>query len=197
MSERERHITAVHEAGHALVAHRCEHADPVHKVSIVSRGRALGWTLTLPTEDRRTHSRRELVDRLAMLMGGRVAEELVFDEITTGAVDDIERATSMATAMVTEFGMSEHVGPRRLRHHDEEPFLGRDAATGSAEHSAEVASVVDREVSALLDGAVSTARTLIDESRDRLDELAAALMEFETLEEDDVTRILGPRGRPA
>ena len=194
MSEREKSITAYHEAGHALVGHVLPHADPIHKVSIVARGRALGWTLALPTEDRQTHGRRELTDRLAMLLGGRTAEEVVFDEITTGAADDIDRATRMARAMVAEYGMSEVIGPRRLVSRDDEAYLG---GTNRAEHSEEVAALVDEEVRRLLDAAHDRARTILTEHRATLDALAEALIERETLDEDDLAPILASTGVPA
>jgi cell division protease FtsH len=188
MTEKERSVTAFHEAGHALVGHVLPHADPIHKVSIVARGRALGWTLALPIEDRSTHSRNELTDRLAMLMGGRAAEELVFSEITTGAHDDIDRATRIARAMVTEYGMSDVIGPQRLRGNDDEPFLGRDSASAS-DYSQSVATTVDAEVKRLLDDAYNRARQLLIDHRATLDTLAAALIERETLDETDLHTI--------
>jgi len=126
MSEREKSVTAHHEAGHALVGHLLPAADPVHKVSIVARGRALGWTLSLPTEDRYTHTADELRARLAVYMGGLSAEELVFGQQSTGAADDIEGATKLARAMVSEFGMSDRLGPQRLAVADGDTTPGRD-----------------------------------------------------------------------
>src|SRR5690606_31583813 len=145
MSEEERRTVAVHEAGHALVGHVLPHADEVHKISIVSRGHALGYTVMLPEEDRTLHSRAQLSDLLAMTLGGRTAEEVVFGEITTGAADDIERATRIARSMVTEYGMSEKLGPQRFASRDGEPFLGREHGR-SAEHSEEVAARIDEEI---------------------------------------------------
>ena len=193
MSERERSITAFHEAGHSVVGHAMPNCDPIHKVSIVARGRALGWTLSLPTEDRHTHSRGELVDRLAMLLGGRAAEIEVFDEVTTGAHDDIERATRLARAMVTEFGMSEVVGPQRLSGRDDDPFLGRDHVQRH-EVSEAVAASVDREVKRLLDEAEAAARAVLVAHRPVLDALAAALIERETLEEHELNAVFAPMG---
>jgi len=187
MSDREKSITAYHEGGHTLVGHVLPDADPIHKVSIVARGRALGWTLALPLEDRQSHSRKELCDRLAMLLGGRTAEELVFGEITTGAYDDIDRASRLARSMVTEFGMSDRIGPQRLAGRDDE-FIGRDSGSRS-DYSDEVASIVDSEVKRLLDDAHETARSILVEHRATLDLLATRLIERETLDEDDLAPI--------
>ena len=192
MSAEERHTVAVHEAGHALVGHVLPHTDEVHKISIVARGAALGYTVMLPTEDRHLHSRSELSDLLAMTLGGRSAEEVVFGEITTGATDDIQRATTIARAMVVEYGMSEHLGPRRFATHDGEPFLGREHAR-SGEHSEQVSAAVDAEIARLLDEAHSRARRILEEYRAVLDRLAQALLERETLIDDDLRELLGER----
>ena len=183
MSEKEKAITAFHEAGHALVGHLLPHCDPVHKVSIVARGRALGWTQSLPVEDRYTRTRAELCDRLAMYLGGRAAEALVFQEITTGAVDDIERATALARAMVTDYGMSDRLGPRRVGGKDSEPFVGRETGSGIAP-SEDIATIVDDEVQALLGDAQRRATELLRTHRDSLDLLAARLIEVETIDEE-------------
>ena len=187
MSDREKSITAYHEGGHALVGHVLPESDPIHKVSIVARGRALGWTLALPTEDRQSHSRTELAGRIAMLLGGRTAEELVFGEITTGAFDDIERATRLARAMVNEFGMSDAIGPQRLSGPDDQ-YLGRDGS-GRQEVSDEVAAVVDAEVKRILDEAHETARGILLRHRATLDLLASRLVERETLDEDGLAEV--------
>jgi cell division protease FtsH len=193
LSEPERRTVAVHEAGHALVSHALPHADGVHKVSIVARGSALGYTVMLPDEDRHLHTRSELADRMAVALGGRSAEEVVFGEITTGAADDIERATRLARAMVTEFGMSDKLGPQRFSVQDAEPFLGRDRAR-TADHSDEVATRIDEEVARLLDEAHERALRILEEHRDVLDRLAAALLEHETLAEDELDEYLAPVG---
>ncbi|MFN8052832.1 MAG: ATP-dependent zinc metalloprotease FtsH [Acidimicrobiales bacterium] len=196
MSDREKSLTAYHEGGHALVGHVLPDSDPIHKVSIVARGRALGWTLALPLEDRQSHSRNELRGRLAMLLGGRTAEELVFGEITTGAFDDIERATRLARSMVTEFGMSDVIGPQRVGGSDDEAYVGRDGAVRAA-MSDEVAARVDAEVKALLDEAHATARSILEEHRTTLDVLAGRLIERETLDEDDLAEVFaGMAGSP-
>jgi cell division protease FtsH len=193
MTDKEKSVTAYHEGGHTLVGHSLVHSDPIHKVSIVARGSALGWTMSLPLEDRHTHTRAELLARLAMLFGGRAAEEIVFGEITTGAYDDIKQATRLARSMVTEFGMSEKIGPQRLKGLDEESFLSREGGT-RGDLSNEVAAVVDSEVKALLDQAEETARRIITDQRSVLDSLAAALIERETLDESDLALLLPQPG---
>ena len=188
ISERERRVIAYHEGGHALVAHALPNGDPVHKISIIPRGRALGYTLTLPTEDKFLVSRSELLDELAMLMGGRTAEELVFADPTTGAQNDIDRATTIARQMVTEFGMSEELGPLRLGHPQGEVFLGRDLAS-TPDYSDEVAARIDAEIRSLLDHAHGVARSILETNREVLDRLAAELVEHETLEVEPVQAI--------
>jgi cell division protease FtsH len=190
MSEKEKLVIAYHEGGHAMVGHVLPHADPVHKVSIVARGRALGWTLSLPLEDKYIVSRSELRDQLAVLMGGRTAEELIFEEPTTGAQNDIEKATEIARAMVTEYGMSDVLGPQQLGQKNGEVFLGRDFGH-QANYSQEVASRIDAEVRVLIDFAHEEARSILVKHRKTLDALAAALMEKETLDTPELMEILG------
>jgi cell division protease FtsH len=188
ISEREKRIIAYHEGGHALVSHALPSTDPVHKVSIIPRGRALGYTLTLPTEDKFLVSRNELTDELAMLLGGRTAEELIFSDPTTGAQNDIERATTIARQMVTEFGMSESLGPMRFGKAQGEVFLGRDL--GSApDYSDDVAASIDAEVRRLVEAAHAVARTILETNRTVLDRLAAELVTHETLEAERVQEI--------
>src|SRR5918999_1295962 len=188
ISDREKKVIAYHEAGHALVSHALPNADPVHKVSIVSRGRALGYTLTLPTEDRFLVTRSELIDELSMLLGGRVAEELVFDETTTGAQDDIQRCTRIAKQMVTQFGMSE-LGPVALGENDSQPFLGRDFGHVK-DYSDDVASRIDSEVHRLVEEAHDEAREIVTKYRDKLDLMVERLLEKESLEKEEVSEIL-------
>ena len=190
MSERERLVIAYHEGGHAMVGHVLPGADPIHKMSIVSRGRALGWTLSLPTEDRYLVRRSELTDQLAMALGGRSAEELIFADPTTGAQDDIEKATRIARAMVTEYGMSDQLGPQQLGQRDGEVFLGRDI-NNTPNYSDEVATRIDAEVRRLIDEAHETALEILTTHRATLDELAAALMEHETLDTPDLMAVIG------
>ncbi len=188
MSEKERRVTAYHEGGHALVGHVLEHCDPIHKLSIVARGRALGWTLALPVEDRYTHTRSELIDRLAMLLGGRTAEEIVFDEITTGAGDDIEKATEISRAMVTKYGMSDVIGPIALGNSHDEVFLGKEYGH-EADYSHHVASTVDEEIRRFLTEAHTRAETILTTHRATLDHLAEEVLEKETLDDKDLERI--------
>jgi len=188
ISDREKRVIAYHEGGHALVAHALPNTDPVHKISIIPRGRALGYTLTLPTEDKFLVTRSELVDELAMLLGGRTAEELIFTEPTTGAQNDIDRATTIARQMVTEYGMSDHLGPMRFGHPQGEVFLGRDF-TSTPDYSDDVASSIDTEVRALIESAHAAARSVLAENRDVLDRIAAELMEHETLEAERVQEL--------
>ena len=196
MSDREKRMIAYHEAGHALVAHVLPNTDPVHKISVIPRGRALGYTLTLPEQDKFLITREELSDELAMLLGGRVAEEIIVGDITTGAANDIERATKMARQMVTEYGMSDNIGPLTLGQKQHEVFLGRDFAT-QPDYSDQVAFEIDNEVRALIDRAHDEALEILQERRAKLDEIAAALMERETIEKQDLEQILsGIEKRP-
>jgi cell division protease FtsH len=188
ISEKEKKVIAYHEAGHALVSHALPNADPVHKVSIVSRGRALGYTLTLPTEDRFLVTRSELIDELAMLLGGRVAEELVFDEPTTGAQDDIQRCTRIAKQMVTMYGMSE-LGPLALGENESQPFLGRDFGHVK-DYSDVVAAKIDDEIRRLVEEAHDEAREIVTKYRDKLDLMVEKLIEKESLEKEEVAEIL-------
>ena len=188
ISDKEKKVIAYHEAGHALVSHALPNADPVHKVSIVSRGRALGYTLTLPSEDRFLVTRSELIDELAMLLGGRVAEELVFDEPTTGAQDDIQRCTRIAKSMVTQFGMSQ-LGPLALGESDSQPFLGRDLGHVK-DYSDSVAAKIDAEVRRFVEEAHDEAREIVTKYRDKLDLMVERLLEKESLEKEEVQEIL-------
>jgi len=189
ISDREKEIIAYHETGHAIVAHTLPNADPVHKISIIPRGRALGYTLTLPAEDKYLVTKSELVDELAMLLGGRTSEEMVFSEITTGDQNDIDRATKVARQMVMEFGMSEKLGPVTLGHKQEQVFLGRDFAA-EPNYSDEVAYQIDQEVRRLVDEAHTEARHILGEQRDRLDTIAKILVEKETIDKERLLYLL-------
>ncbi len=190
MSEHDKLVTAYHESGHAIVGHVLQHSDPIHKVSIVARSRSLGLTFTLP-EDRYNHSRSQLRDSMAMCLGGRTAEELVFSEPTTGAENDIEKVTRIARAMVTEYGMSDTLGPQQLGQPNAEVFLGRDFGH-QANYSEEVASTIDREVRRLIDEAHGRARAVLTRHRLTLDRMAQELVERETLDALDLADLLGP-----
>lgn len=192
MSDDERQTVAAHEAGHAIVGWSVPGNDPVHRVSIVARGVALGWTLSLPTEDRYLQTDRELAAKMAMMLGGRTAEELLFGRITTGAADDIDRVTTIARRMVTEFGMSADLGPRKFGQQHAEPFLGREFSH-QPDYSEEVASAVDDEIRRLIETAHDAAREVLTARRADLEALAAMLIDIETVEEDQLSALLGPR----
>ena len=187
MSEKEKLITAYHEGGHALVAAALPGTDPVHKVTILPRGRALGYTMVLPDEDKYSQTRSEMLDKLAYMMGGRAAEEMVFHDPTTGAGNDIEKATSLARAMVTQYGMTERLGAIKLGETQGEPFLGRDMGH-QRNYSEDVAAIVDEETKRLLANAHQEAFDILEENRDVLDALVLALMEQETLDKEEVAR---------
>jgi cell division protease FtsH len=196
MSEEERRLIAYHEGGHALVAHVLPNTDEVHKITVIPRGRALGYTLTLPEQDRFMMTREQLRDELAMLMGGRVAEEIVAGDVSTGAGNDIERATKVARQMVTEHGMSDVIGPRTLGQKQGEVFLGRDWAS-TPDYSDAVAFEIDQEVRRLIDEAHDVALEILTVHRDKLDALAALLLEKETLDREEVVAFfVGVEKRP-
>ncbi|CAN5746592.1 ATP-dependent zinc metalloprotease FtsH [soil metagenome] len=190
MSEAEKKVTAYHEGGHALVAWALPKLAPVHKVTILPRGRSLGHTLVLPTEDKYTQTRSEMIDTLAYALGGRAAEELVFHEPTTGAGDDIDKATSLARSMVTEYGMSAKLGAVKYGTSDSQPFLGRDMGNQRT-YSDAVAADIDGEIRALIEAAHDEAWEILVEYRDVLDAMVLELMERETLSKDDMLRIAG------
>jgi len=189
MSERERQITAYHEMGHAIVGHYLEFADPVHKISVISRGRALGYTISMPTEDRFLTTRSELLDTMAMTLGGRAAEEVVFGEITTGASNDLEKVTATAKQMVMRFGMSEKLGPRVYGHDHGMPFLGREFSS-EPDYSDEIAREIDDEVRRIIEGAHQRARTILGEQRERLDRISQILLRRETIEKEQFEKLL-------
>ncbi|MGI8425433.1 MAG: ATP-dependent zinc metalloprotease FtsH [Actinomycetota bacterium] len=188
ISDREKKIIAYHESGHALVSWASPNADPVHKVSIISRGRALGYTLNLPEEDRFLESRSELIDELALLLGGRVAEELVFKDPTTGASNDLERVTKIARKMVCEYGMSEKLGPMALGEKADQPFLGRDISS-HPDYSDQVAAEIDEEIRRLVDEAHREAWEICSTYRAQLDAMVEALIEKETVDKEEVERL--------
>ena len=189
MSDKEKKVVAYHESGHTLVAKMLPGTDPVHKVSIVSRGHALGYTLQLPTDDKYLTSRHDIVNRLAILLGGRAAEEIAFDEITTGAADDLSKATAFATRMVTEYGMSDKVGPLSLKKPEAEVFLGRDLNQNGG-FSERTMQLVDEEVKRLVVDAQSKAREILTKNKNALDMLATSLFDREVLNGEDIDKIL-------
>jgi cell division protease FtsH len=191
MSEKEKKITAYHEVGHALVAHALPNTDPVHKITILPRGRALGYTMVLPTEDKFSQTRAEMLDSLAYALGGRAAEELVFADPTTGAANDIEKATGTARAMITQFGMSETLGPLKFGQESGEVFLGRDMGH-QRDYSEAVAAEIDREVRVLIDQAHDEAWNILVEYRDVLDDAVLKLLDQETLSKDEILEVFAP-----
>jgi cell division protease FtsH len=196
MSDKEKRVTAYHESGHALTAWAMPNLDPVHKVTILPRGRSLGHTLVLPLEDRYTQTRAEILDQLVYALGGRAAEELVFHEPTTGASDDIEKATKLARAMVTEYGMSQKLGAVKYGTGDAEPFMGRDYGH-QRDYSEDIAADIDSEVRDIIEGAHDEAWEILQQHRDALDAMVLELVEKETLAKDDLERILaGVHKRP-
>ncbi|MBU1588029.1 MAG: AAA family ATPase, partial [Actinobacteria bacterium] len=188
MNDKEKLITAYHEGGHALAAASMRNTDPVTKVTILPRGRALGYTMVLPLEDKYSVTRNELLDQLTYAMGGRVAEEIVFHDPTTGASNDIEKATSIARRMVTEYGMSAKVGSVKLGAAAGEPFMGRDMGA-TRDYSDNIAETIDEEVRALIDQAHDEAWQVLNTNRDTLDRLATELLEKETLDHTQLATI--------
>ncbi|MBV8339596.1 MAG: ATP-dependent zinc metalloprotease FtsH [Candidatus Eremiobacteraeota bacterium] len=196
MSQREKELVAYHESGHALTAKLLPNADPLHKVTIIPRGMALGITMQLPTEDRYLMTKAEIVDRIMVLLGARASEELIFQENTTGAHDDLQKATSLARKMVMEFGMSPKIGPIALGKKHEQVFLGRDIVE-ERNYSEEVASQIDTEVRGIIDTCYANAYHLLETNIDKLHRLAEALLDKETIEADEVERLLSDNPAPA
>jgi cell division protease FtsH len=189
MSEKERKITAFHEMGHAIVAHFLENTDPVHKISVISRGQALGYTISLPTEDKFLTTRAELNDTMAMTLGGRAAEEIVFGEVTTGASNDLEKVTATAKQMVMRFGMSEKLGPRVFGHDHGQPFLGREFSA-EPDYSDDVAREIDDEIRRIVEEAHQVARDILLKQRTHLDHTSDILMRRETIEREQFIDLL-------
>jgi len=189
ISDKEKRVIAYHESGHALVGHVLPNTDPIHKISIISRGRALGYTLALPVEDKFLSARGEMLDEIAMMLGGRVAEAIAIGDITTGASNDIERATKLARQMVTQYGMSEKLGPMTLGEGQHEVFLGRDFSA-TPNYSQEIAFEIDKEVRRLIDEAYETAYRILTERREQLDLMADVLVERETVDKDELEALL-------
>lgn len=194
MSEKEKLITAYHEGGHALVAAALPGTDPVHKITILPRGRALGYTMVLPDEDKYSQTRSQMLDTLAYMLGGRAAEEMIFHDPTTGAGNDIEKATNLARAMVTQYGMTERLGAIKLGDSNSEPFLGRDLGH-SRNYSEDIAAIVDEETKQFLAAAHQEAYDILEDNRETLDALVLALLDKETLDKAEIARIFEPLNR--
>ena len=189
----EKKIASYHEAGHALVSAVLPHSDPVHKVSIVARGRAAGYTLKLPDRERHLYSKSHFLNELTIALGGYASELAVFEELTTGAADDLRRSTDIARALVTKYGMSPEIGPVALGEQSELVFLGKDLGTGR-EYSEEVASLVDREVSRFMKDALKQAQEILQKHRRALDVIAKTLIEKESIEREEFEKIVGSFG---
>lgn len=189
ISDKEKRLTAYHEGGHTIVGMLLEHTDPVHKVTIIPRGRAGGYTLSLPKEDKYYATRSEMLDELKVLLGGRVAEALVLKEISSGASNDLQRATQLARQMICEYGMSENIGPVTFGHRQDQVFLGRDIARDK-DYSEEVAAEIDKEVRSFMEDAYAATEKLLSDNIDKLHVIAEALMEKETLEEEEINQLV-------
>ena len=189
ISDKEKRLTAYHEGGHTIVGMLLEHTDPVHKVTIIPRGRAGGYTLSLPKEDKYYATRSEMLDELKVLLGGRVAEALVLKEISSGASNDLQRATQLARQMICEYGMSENIGPVTFGHRQNQVFLGRDIARDK-DYSEEVAAEIDKEVRSFMEDAYAATEKLLSDNIDKLHVIAKALMEKETLEEEEINQLV-------
>ncbi|HZX50215.1 MAG TPA: cell division protein FtsH, partial [Candidatus Paceibacterota bacterium] len=190
LSKKEKEVTAYHEAGHALVAASLRHVDPVRKISIISRGRAGGYTLKLPTEDRHMKSRKEFLAELAVLLGGYVAEKMVFGDTTTGPSNDLEKASEIARSIVKDFGMSAKLGPVTFGEKEHLPFLGRDMESAK-NYSETTALEIDKEVSILIEDARKTAEQVLRQKRKTLDKIAKVLVEKETIEREEFEELVG------
>lgn len=189
ISDKEKRLTAYHEGGHTIVGMLLEHTDPVHKVTIIPRGRAGGYTLSLPKEDKYYATRSEMLDELKVLLGGRVAEALVLKEISSGASNDLQRATQLARQMICEYGMSENIGPVTFGHRQDQVFLGRDIVRDK-DYSEEVAAEIDKEVRSFMEDAYAATEKLLSDNIDKLHVIATALMEKETLEEEEINQLV-------
>ena len=189
ISDKEKRLTAYHEGGHTIVGMLLEHTDPVHKVTIIPRGRAGGYTLSLPKEDKYYATRSEMLDELKVLLGGRVAEALVLKEISSGASNDLQRATQLARQMICEYGMSDNIGPVTFGHRQDQVFLGRDIARDK-DYSEEVAAEIDKEVRSFMEDAYAATEQLLSENIDKLHVIAKALMEKETLDEEEINQLV-------
>jgi cell division protease FtsH len=192
LSQREKEITAYHEAGHAIVAHFLLHTDPVHKISIISRGRAGGYTLNMPTEDKHMHSRSEYIEELAVLLAGYVTEKEIFGEVTTGATSDLRRATSLSRQLITDFGMSENLGPRTFGDKEDLIFLGREIHE-QRDYSEKVAEKIDEEINHFIQGAVHQATGIVKDKKETMESVVRELLEKETLEKEEFEKIVGKK----
>ena len=193
LSDKEKRISAYHEAGHALVAAAIPDTDPVHKISIIARGRAAGFTLKLPTEDKHFYSKKNFLSELAIALGGYVAEKLTFNDVTTGPHDDLKKATDLARALVTKYGMSDKIGPLSFGGRDEYVFLGKDMGSGK-DYSETWATLIDKEITSLLGNAMKRAKDILSKHNNALNALANKLIEEETIERDEFANFVRTYG---
>ncbi|MCK5062135.1 AAA family ATPase, partial [Candidatus Parcubacteria bacterium] len=192
ITEKEKKITAYHEAGHALVAHFLPHTDPIHKISIIARGQAGGYTLKMPTEDKHMHTKTEYLEEIAILLGGYLTEKIIFNEITTGATSDLRRATSIARRLITDYGMSEKLGPRTYGNKDEMIFLGREI-TEQRDYSEKTAEQIDEEINAFISRAGEMAKEIIRTKNDVLEKIVKELLTKETIERERFEELAGKK----
>lgn len=192
LTEQEKKLTAYHEAGHALVAHMLKNADPVHKVSIISRGRAAGYTMTIPTEDKKMQRRSQFIDEMAVMLGGHAAEKAIYKEVSTGAHNDLKRATDLARRMIMLYGMSETMPPRTFGERGDMIFLGRELHE-QRDYSEKVAEKIDAEISQMIENAFNTAKQLIETHKDKMETIVKALLEKETIEKDEFVALVGAK----
>jgi cell division protease FtsH len=193
MSSKEKELTAFHEAGHALVGHFMPTVDPIHKISIIPRGRAGGYTLALPLEDKNYSTRTELLENVVFMLGGRAAEVVALGEISTGARNDLERSTKTVRRMITEYGMSDNLGYMTFGHgHEEQVFLGRDISRDK-NYSEEIAAAIDREIKRVMDESFEKSKQIVTEHRELLDKIANALLEKETIEGEAFVELIGEK----
>jgi len=192
ITPKEKEITAYHEAGHAIVAHFLPNTDPVHKVSVISRGRAGGYTLKLPTEDKNLHTRQEFIEDIAVMLGGQTAEEITFKDITTGASSDLRKATDLAKAMIMDYGMNEKLGPRTFGDHQEMVFMGKEISS-SKDYSDKIAEVIDEEIEKLIKEGQATAKRIILAQKEQMEKVVKELIAKETIEREEFLAICGPR----
>ena len=192
LSEAEKNITAYHEAGHAVVAHFLPNADPVHKISIISRGQAGGYTLKIPIEDRHLHTKAYFIDELAVLLGGYLTEKVLFGDVTTGATSDLRRATALARRLVTDYGMSDNLGPRTFGDKEEMMYLGREIRE-QRDYSEKIAEAIDGEVSGFISQGMAKAQKIIKDQRAELDTVAALLIKQETIEQEEFESLMGKK----
>ena len=189
LSEKEKKLTAFHEAGHAICNIYCKEADPLHKVTIIPRGRALGVTFSLPFEDKHSYTKEYILDRICVMMGGRMAEEIIFSNQTTGAANDIKQATSLVRKLICDYGMTEELGPISYGEKDEQIFLGREISS-HRDYSDQTAEAIDRLMRDTIEGQVARCRDILTEHREQLDRLANALLEHEMLDREEIMKVI-------